>query len=266
MKNLKVLFCLMFSLIMVVVMGGFTTATVEDLEEDNILEYYTYSATGHTYRKITDKEEQTILRENINKITDLVTVEPLAKEPITGGFLIKTADGRKLEYYTTNDYLYNDGRQKYILPRKSLEKLKQLSKKHRFEDGSIQWLAYMSLENIVSIKGYGFLAEDDFKSEKSWNIDTSTTEIINKIGTALQAIQADPTKTKVFDSPINPNVPYESSIKLTLAFQSGVSHIVKMYPNRLEIQSSDRDTIYVYALDETQFNTFWQTANETLSK
>lgn len=266
MKNLKVLFCLMFSLIVVVVMGGFTTATVEDLEEDNILEYYTYSATGHTYRKITDKEEQTILRENINKITDLVTVEPLAKEPITGGFLIKTADGRKLEYYTTNDYLYNEGHQKYILPRKSLEKLKQLSKKHRFEDGSIQWLAYMSLENIVSIKGYGFLAEDDFKSEKSWNIDTSTTEIMNKIGTALQAIQVDPTKTKVLDTPNNPNMPYESSIVLTLKFKSGVSHTIKMYPNRLEIQSSDRDTVYVYTIDETQFQTFWQTVNDASSK
>lgn len=205
------------------VQSGVTAKNAVTYFGSEVLEAYTYNPQKHTYHKITDSKQLSLL---IKLLESGKTKAPKgAKE---GGFLLVTKNGKH--------EIYIDSQEKELLT--------LCKNNNAASPGRVQWLVFMSADKITDAE-----FTDDTYTETDMGNSFRTDErwALTELSNILKTIKV---KSGV-RSKENPRTGCIICPGVRIAFNTGVYYNIKFYDSEeMEMWSSDMDYHIVYQLQE----------------
>ena len=206
------------------VQSGVTAKNAVTYFGSEVLESYTYNPQKHTYHKITDSKQLSLL---IKLLESGKTKAPKgAKE---GGFLLVTKNGKH--------EIYIDSQEKELLT--------LCKNNNAASPGRVQWLVFMSADKITEMSYSGSVS-------KAWGFRTDERWALSEAASLLKSLKVDETK-RITTQPEDHKNPPTGGKPLLLEFNTGVSHRIDFGDNgedSLSIRSTDMGYSVTYFLQK----------------
>lgn len=215
-----------------------TSSIVSAAGDEKILSLYSLDYTSRTYQQITKAED---IEEVVTRLKGYQPPSSVSYDARQTGFLVFTDRGKYAVYLPSNAK-DRETRELYALS----QKLNREYPRH------IQWLVYMSTDQIKSIEfrafgGKGYTTRKDIR--ETYHIDALITdqESIEKVSSFLKGMVVNP-KEQIHRQPYpNPGA-VADEYSLDIYFKNGVRY--GCYGPFLHIRSSDMDEMISYSEPE----------------